>query len=179
MINSKIIAADPTMPDTKMFAREFASLPRAYNATGLPRSPAFAAAETRKKLSVRWRESVDCVVEHAQNAGATVERTSVPSVLSINGSLLVRVNVEVCCNLKRGLQYWKLTTQPGIDFIIIERINSAVLNTVDYLLVPVRHLLLGTIYLETPNLIHYSALRYSSVGAIFGDVTTGHIAAAC
>lgn len=175
MINSQIIAADPTMPDTKMFSRVFGTLPRAYDAAGLPRSPAFAAAETRKKVSVKRKELLNCVVMHAQAAGAIVERTSRPSVLSMNGSLLVRVDVAVCCNPKRGLQYWKLTTEPEIDFIIIERMNSAVLNTVDYLLVPVRNISRRIIYLRILNLIHYSALRYSSVDAIFGEVEAGHV----
>lgn len=178
-INSQIISADPTMPDTKMFSREFGTLPRAYDAAGLPRSPAFAAAETKKKLSVRRKELLNCVVKRAQAAGAIVERTSRPSVLSMNGSLLVRIDVAVCCNPTRGLQYWKLTTEPEIDFIIIERMNSAVLNTIDYLLVPAKNLSPGTIYLKTPNLMHYSALRYSSVGAIFGEVEAGHLEAVC
>ncbi|WP_020657022.1 recombinase family protein [Massilia niastensis] len=170
MINSKIIAADPTMPDTKMFAREFASLPRAYHAAGLPRSPAFALVETKRKLSARRKELLNCVVKHAQAAGASVGRASKPFILTMNGNLLVRIDVSVCCNPKRGLPYWRLTTEPGIDFIMIERMDSAVLNTIDYLLVPAKDLPPRTIYLKTPNLVHYSASRYSSVGAMFGDV---------
>ncbi|MEH6437353.1 recombinase family protein [Massilia sp. DD77] len=170
MINTKIIAADPTMPDTKMFAKEFGSLPRAYVAAGLPRTIAFAAADTRKKVLATRKELLDCVIQHAQAGGAIVERTSKPFVLSMNGNLLVRVDASVRRNPRRGLPNWLLTTEPGLDFIIMALMNTAVCPAAEYLLVPTRNLQQKAIYLKTTNFAEHSALKCDSIGAMFGRV---------
>lgn len=179
MINTKIIAADPTMPDTKMFAREFGSLPRAYVAAGFPQSPAFAAADTRKKVLAKRKELMDSVIQKAQAAGATVERTARPFVLLINGSLLLRVDASLCRNPRRGLPNWLLIVEPELDFIITALMDSALHTVVEYLLVPARELPQKAIYLKTTNIADYSALKCNSVGAMFGEVSSENAEAVC
>ncbi len=167
-VNAKIIAADPEMPDPQLFVRGFGSLVRAYDAVGLPRSLTYAFVDTKRRLSAIRAELLSEVITLANAAGATIGKTAVPFTFLLNDALNVLVDVAVCRNPKRGLQNWRIAGRPGIDFIIIGRMNPEASQIMDYLLVSAADLATGPIYLKTSNFPRYSALRHSTVGGMFG-----------
>ncbi|MGG7607789.1 recombinase family protein [Massilia sp. BKSP1R2A-1] len=178
-INSSIITADPAMPDVKMFARQFGSLPRAYEAAGLPSSSAFAAADTRKEVLAKRKELLAEVIHHASIEGAMVERTSEPFALIINGNLTVRVDVLVRRKPPRGQANWALRPNSGIDFIIAELANYSCVRTHNYFLIPSKTLPSKTVYLTETNLAEYAAKGYISLESMFHGAHVTYMEDAC
>lgn len=167
-ISSSIITGDSTMPDMKLFGRAFGSLVRAYEAAGLPCASAFKSAGTKRRLTLIRKVLLNSVIDLARMAGATAERTSEQFVLSINGTLRVRVDTLSPYGPKRGKPYWRLYPKPGLDFIIAGRVDGELLELDDYLLIPAHGLPAVTTYLKEATLTQHGGLRFPSLGSMFG-----------
>ncbi|MCS0599330.1 recombinase family protein [Massilia agri] len=169
-VTASIIAADPAMPDPQLLVRSFGSLIKAYEAAGLPRTRSYAFVETKRVLARMREELLVKVIELADAAGAAVEHTYEPFVITLNGSLVVKVDVVPPRTPRRGLRNWRIAPDKGVDFCIVGRFvpSEAIC---DYYLVPATVLTSGPIYLKESNLHQYSAHRYFALVDMFGLVS--------
>lgn len=170
-VNATIIAADEAMPDPQLFVRAFGSLVHAYDAAGLPRSLTYAFVETKAKLAAIRADLVSKVENQAAHAGATVRRTSHPSVLVLNGNLIIRIEVAVPRQPKRGQRSWKISAKNDAAFLIVGRWEPATCTIADYFLLSAADLAPAPIYIKVTNLDRYSTSRYPTVAAMFGTAT--------
>lgn len=170
-VTAPIIAADPMMPDPQLLVRSFGSLIKAYEAAGLPRTRSFAFVETKQVLASMREKLLADVIELAEGAGATADRTSTPLVITLNDALAIKVDVVPPRTPRRGLRNWRISSDNDADFYIVGRYVPSFQAISDYFLVPARDLSTGPIYLKDSNLHHYSAHRYSALADMFGLVT--------
>ena len=172
-ISSSIITADPTMPDMKLFSRVFGSLVQAYEAAQLPGASLFKSAETKRALAAKRRELLNSVIQLAQVAGVTAERTSEQFVVSFNRTIRVRVDILSSYGPRVGRRYWRLYPKPGLDFIVAGRVDTEMFELLDYLLIPARQLPSTIIYLNAQNLAQYGVSHFRSLRSMFalsGDI---------
>lgn len=178
-VNAKIIAADPALPDPQLFVRKFGSLVRAYDAAGLPRSLTYAFVGTKRRLSALRDQLMSRVEALAEAAGGTVERSSAPDTLVLNGSLIVRVAVAVPRNPRRGTRNWRIVGKTGVDFLIAGRMEPSTGEIADYFLISAADVAAGPIYLKASNLDQYASIRFSTLDGMFGDAAAVAPGAAC
>ncbi|PYD85006.1 recombinase family protein [Pseudomonas syringae pv. pisi] len=178
-VNAKVIAADSAMPDPQLFVRSFGSLVNAYTAAALPRSLTYAFVETKSKLSVMRHHILVQVEALAHAAGGNIEHTSTPFEVILNGDIRLQVGIAVPRTPRRGAQSWKVSIKPGLDFIIVGRMDPARREIIDYFLISSADIASGSIYLKASNLEHYAALRFRTIDAIFGNPTVIDEATEC
>jgi hypothetical protein len=157
----------------------FGSLVRAYDESGLPRSPKYQFVDTNKRLLPIRKELFLLVEALAQAAGATTERALLPFTLVLNGEVRVRVEVAVMRRPRGCSPDWKLQHKLGIDFIVAGRLDGETGELLDYFLVPVSDMPTKIMYLREANLNRYSSWRYASLSEMFGGAPVGHQEPAC
>lgn len=170
-VTAPIIAADPAMPDPQLLVRSFGSLIMAYEAAHLPRTRSYAFVETKRVLVGMREQLLVEVIELAEGAGAVVERNLAPFVVTLNGSLSVKVDVVPPRTPCRGLRNWRIAPVDHIDFYIVGRFTPSSQATCDYFLVPAAALASGPLYLKESNLHQYSAYRYLALADMFGLIS--------
>lgn len=85
-ITSKIIAADPGMPDPQLFSRAFGSLVLAYDCAALPRTSLHRFVDTKRVLEKHRRLIIAELTAIAITSGSTVTRAGSPYISSRNSS---------------------------------------------------------------------------------------------
>lgn len=168
-VNAKVIAADSAMPDPQLFVRSFGSLVKAYTAADLPRSLTYAFVETKAKLLIVRHRILAQVKSLVQAAGGTIESSSTPFKVVLNGHIRVQIEVAAPRNPRRGLQSWKVCLKPGVDFVIAGRMDPARGAIADFFLISCDDLASGPMYIKASNLDRYARLRFGTIDEIFGN----------
>lgn len=167
-VNAPIIAADPSMPDPQLFVRKFGSLIKAYDAAGLPRALSYAFVDTKRILATKRDELLREVTNLAETAGATVDLTPARYLITLNGTVTVKVDVVPPRRPRRGLQNWRVAAHLGADFSLVGRFDPCTQAIYDYFLMPAVELSANPIYLKVSNIDRYAHLRYARLAGIFG-----------
>lgn len=167
-VTAPIIAADPTMPDPQLLVRSFGSLIKAYEAASLPRTRSYAFVETKRILASMREQLLVDVIKLAVRAGATVDRTSIPLVILLNGTLTVKVDVAPPRTPRRGLRNWRIAQDSAADFQIVGRFAPSSRSIRDFFLMSAAELVDGPIYVKDSNLSSYFGTRFEALEDIFG-----------
>jgi DNA invertase Pin-like site-specific DNA recombinase len=178
-VNAKIIAADSLMPDPQLLVRTFGSLLSAYEAAGLPDSPKYAFAATKRLLAAARAGLQREVETQAVAAGGTVDPIDDSDTVLINGRLRVLIEIAVPRNPRRGQRNWRIRGGLNADFTIVGRIEPITGAIADYFLFSRDDLAPGKIYLKDSNLDQFASVRYPTVGAMFGLDGPGSREATC
>ena len=155
-VTSKIIAADPAMPDPQLFSRMFGSLVLAYDSAALPRTSLHRFVDTKRLLLRLTHDLVEEVSALAHNAGAVVTDGDAPFTLVFNGKVLVRVAVATRRQPLRGQPSWKVSSNGLDDYVLVARMNPTSGKLLDYHLFPRERFGGRPIYLKEPDAIESS-----------------------
>lgn len=169
-VTAPIIAADPAMPDPQLLVRSFGSLIKAYEAAGLPRTRSYAFVATKRVLASMRDQLLAEVIGLAEGAGATVDRTPMPYVITLNGALALKVDVTPPRTPRRGLRNWRIAPDDSIDFQIVGRFAPSSQTIHDFFLLSAADLENGPLYVKDSNLSSHLGSRFSTLQEIFGFV---------
>ena len=169
-VTAPIIAADPEMPDPQLLVRSFGSLIKAYEAAGLPRTRSYAFVETKRVLATLREQLLTEVAALAEAGGATVEHAPEPFVLTLNGSLSVKIDVAPPRTPRRGLRNWRIAPDDSADFQIVGRFAPSSQTIRDFFLVSAAELANGPLYVKDSNLSSYLGNKFSTLEEIFGFI---------
>lgn len=167
-ITAKIIVSDPSVPTPQTFARYFGSLAKAYEIAGITNVSPHPFVETKRRIKA-FRESMfaDAGVL-IRTSGKIIQEAPHLKILTIDGSVRVRVETATCRRADRGIPYWQIFPFPDVDFTLIARFDFKNQTVLDYLLIPARVLSRGAIYLRLKTPLPADCMQFASLDAAFG-----------
>jgi DNA invertase Pin-like site-specific DNA recombinase len=166
-VTQNLIEAIDYLPDPEVFARCFGSLVEAYRQAGIPCTQSFRFIETRRAVDVIRQATFAKVCSLIGIAGATFACDDAPFVITINGSVRVRIEVATSRFRKHEPPFWKVCHYPGVDFILTARLDQENRVVLDFFLIPTNELAAGYIYMR-PRKPIFDRVRHLTLESIFG-----------
>ena len=168
-LSKRLIDKTEDMPCAQLYQERFGGLRNAYELIGYRPESSFGYIEAHRRLRAARNEVAAEALTEIRNVGGFGYFVPKTSILTINSEFSASILTIRCTPTRAKYPSWriKMNDCPGLDTVIVARMDERALRIVDYFMLPSKSTK-RVILLDRRNALALESHRFYTLNSLFG-----------